>query len=66
MININHPPSEIPQAPATYEPEEEGSQTLMVPPPTLRERIAAAQRARTLQIQPTVTQPETEEKSEAD
>ena len=61
MINIHHQPSETPASspaadndPAQELPEFEESRTLIVPPPNLQERIRAAQRARTLQIEPTV------------
>jgi hypothetical protein len=75
MIDINPKPSEdLPISPppedATPEIEQdiEDPDTLIVAPPSLRERIQSAQRARTLQIQPSVELPdsaaEAENKSE--
>ena len=67
MIDINpKPPENLPFSTSPDEPDRfdeydaEESQTLLVPPPTLRERIQAAQRARTLQIQPSIDMPESE------
>lgn len=58
MTENTHEPPEF------EDPEDEGSSTLLVPPPTLRERIAAAQRARTLQIQPSIEAPESTPEAE--
>lgn len=64
MIDINQKPSEeLPQSTlpeesaVSTEPDKDDPETLIVAPPTLRERIQAAQRARTLQIQPNVELP---------
>lgn len=67
MIDINpKPPENLPFSTSPEEPDgydeydPEESRTLIVPPPTLRERIQAAQRARILQIQPNIDMPESE------
>jgi hypothetical protein len=60
MIDIHHMPSEeLPISPeeSLLDDESDNPETLIVAPPSLRERIAAAQKARMLQIQPNVDLP---------
>ena len=74
MLDINPKPSEDPPVatpPAESVPVEdeldtevEDAETLIVAPPSLRERIQAAQRARTLQNQPTIEEPKSPADSE--
>ncbi len=73
MIDINPKPSENPPFPipseepeSQIEPEIEESRTLIVAPPSLRERIQAAQRARMLQIQPSIEAPDSDTAQEVD
>ena len=71
MVDINHKPSEeMPPSPQESLLEEDletdNPETLIVAPPTLRERIQAAQRARTLQIQPSVDLPSEDAESDND
>ena len=69
MIDINPKPSENlpfptpPEEPNGFDEVEE-PQTLLVPPPSLRERIQAAQRARTLQVQPIIEESDSEKSSD--
>lgn len=60
MLDIHPvPPEEMPLSPevSISQDEIDDPETLPVAPPTLRERIQAAQRARTLQTQPSVEPP---------
>ena len=63
MIDFNKKPSEdfLPsnsaEDPEATEPEIDQSKTLPVPPPNLRQRIQAAQRARVLRVEPDIELP---------
>ena len=59
MIDINAKPSE--NLPSEDDDDEDEAETLMVAPPSLRERLHSAQRALNLKNQPTIEERQPEE-----